>query len=236
MSSLQREPEYKRCRDCDQTKRLIDFSPAKKNRDGRTSYCRACLRERHARYRDVARGGRAPKRPAALAPPGTKWCPDCEQYRAVEAFGKNRASRDGLTGYCLPCHAARGAASRERNGGHRNYHLKRRYGITAAEYDALLADQDGLCAVCRERPAAHVDHDHAFGQVRGLLCSCCNQGLGNFRDDREHLRAAVDYLERTTWQRKRIGTGVYQLPSPRPAPAASVTSLPLQHLISCRRG
>jgi hypothetical protein len=130
----------------------------------------------------------------------------------------------------------RGAASRERNGGTRNYHLKRRYGITAAQYDALLDAQGGLCAVCRERPAEHVDHDHTHGHVRGLLCSCCNQGLGNFRDQLAHLRAAADYLERTTWTRHQECTGVFQLTSPRPAAAASPSSSALRHLISSRHG
>lgn len=96
------------------------------------------------------------------------------------------------------------------HGSTRNYHLKRRYGITAAEYDERKAAQGGLCALCREREAEHVDHDHRTGEVRGLLCSCCNQGLGNFRDDARHLRAAAAYVERT--QRWRcLQPGVYRL-------------------------
>ena len=141
-----------------------------------------------------------------------------------------------MTGYCLPCHAARTKACRDRDDRGRNYRLKRRYGMTAAEYDAILAAQGGLGALRRERPAEHVDHDHVFGQVRGLLCSCCNQGLGNVRDELEHLRAAVDYLERTTWHRTKDSPGVYRLTSPRPAAAASPNSSALQHLISSRRG
>ena len=234
---MQSSGDGKRCRDCDGVKPLEQFSPAKKNRDGRTSYCRDCLRLRHAGYRTAARDGRPSTwERRAAAPPGTKWCPDCQAYRPHDAFGKNRAAKDGLTGYCLPCHIKRGNASRQRNGGNRNYHLKRRYGITAAEYDAMLAEQGGLCALCRQRPAEHVDHDHAFGQVRGLLCSCCNQGLGNFRDQLQHLKAAVDYLERTTWIRHEASTGVYQLTSPRPGAAASPSSSALQRLISSRRG
>lgn len=81
------------------------------------------------------------------------------------------------------------------HGGTRHYHLKRRYGITAADADRMLREQGGLCAICRERPAAHVDHDHRTGRVRRLLCFTCNSGLGNFRDDPELLRLAADYLE-----------------------------------------
>jgi hypothetical protein len=77
----------------------------------------------------------------------------------------------------------------------RTYHLKRRYGITVAEADAMLADQGGLCAMCAAAPAAHVDHDHATGAVRALLCFNCNGGLGQFRDDPALLRAAAHYVE-----------------------------------------
>jgi len=79
-------------------------------------------------------------------------------------------------------------------GGSRTYHLKRRYGITGAQADAMYAEQDGLCAICRAASAAHVDHDHLTGKVRGLLCFNCNGGLGQFKDRIDVLDAAVSYL------------------------------------------
>jgi hypothetical protein len=81
-------------------------------------------------------------------------------------------------------------------GGERTYHLRRRYGITAEDADAMLEEQGGFCAVCRTEPALHVDHDHATGAVRALLCLGCNGGLGQFTDDPEVLRAAAHYVER----------------------------------------
>jgi Recombination endonuclease VII len=78
----------------------------------------------------------------------------------------------------------------------RNYQLKRRYGITLADYDRMLKKQKGRCAICREKPRYRllVDHDHPTGRVRRLLCISCNLGLGHFRDDRRLLRRADAYL------------------------------------------
>ena len=82
--------------------------------------------------------------------------------------------------------------------------IKHRYGITAQEYDDLVAEQRGLCAICGEPPAegpAHwggklcIDHDHESGRVRGLLCNDCNLIVKqHFTPDR--LRAAAEYVER----------------------------------------
>lgn len=58
----------------------------------------------------------------------------------------------------------------------------------------MLAEQKGLCAICREAPAKHVDHDHATGRVRGLLCFNCNGALGQFRDRTDLMLRAVAYL------------------------------------------
>lgn len=126
-----------------------------------------------------------------------KRCPACQRWLPVEDFPRNRSTRSGRGVYCKPCHNRIGRENRvRRHGSTRHYHLVRRYGITAAQADALFAAQDGLCAICRERPAEHVDHDHASGKVRALLCFNCNGGLGQFRDRPDLLRAAADYLER----------------------------------------
>lgn len=72
------------------------------------------------------------------------------------------------------------------------------YGLTRDELDALLA-QHGVCAICETGgwgpKGPQVDHDHADGRVRGVLCLNCNNGLGRFQDDPKLLRAAADYIE-----------------------------------------
>jgi hypothetical protein len=78
----------------------------------------------------------------------------------------------------------------------RTGHLKRRFGISAAEYGALLAKQGGACAICRRRSKYRlcVDHCHLTGRIRGLLCYSCNLALGHLKDDQASLVAALAYL------------------------------------------
>lgn len=73
-----------------------------------------------------------------------------------------------------------------------------RYGITTERYEDLLRSQGGLCAVCRDKDSLSlvVDHDHATGRVRGLLCHRCNTAIGFLQDNSVGVRRALEYLER----------------------------------------
>jgi hypothetical protein len=72
--------------------------------------------------------------------------------------------------------------------------LQRRYGITLAERDAMIAAQGGTCAFC-PRPAKYVDHDHDTGRVRGVLCNSHNTFLGRMGDgDPAKLNTFLRYL------------------------------------------
>lgn len=80
----------------------------------------------------------------------------------------------------------------------RRAQLRYRFGITPEQYDQLLADQRGVCAVChRSDPTGRrlaVDHDHQTGVVRGLLCSNCNRAIGQLAESPDVLAAALAYL------------------------------------------
>lgn len=79
------------------------------------------------------------------------------------------------------------------------YHLKRVYGITLADYKTMVSAQDGRCACCGKEPKSDhrisnlsVDHCHESGVVRGLLCNKCNLILGYFESD--HVSNILAYL------------------------------------------
>ncbi|MPQ99636.1 endonuclease [Modestobacter sp. I12A-02628] len=190
--------DTKFCRDCGYHRPVADFSVNKRSRDGLAFYCRQHLAERSLKSREARRVKPRTHRFApqgTVVPEGHKWCPDCGSVKRLDAFPRTRASSSGRATYCLPCHNERGKRSREAVGGSRTYHLTRRYGITAEEADAMSAQQDGRCAICRTAPAAHVDHDHETGRVRELLCFGCNGGLGQFKDAPDVLRRAATYVE-----------------------------------------
>ena len=76
-------------------------------------------------------------------------------------------------------------------------YYERKYGITQDDYDHMLAEQGGVCAICGRPPKTRrlsVDHNHKTGIVRGVLCHICNRGISYFRDDPERLQKAAAYL------------------------------------------
>lgn len=91
--------------------------------------------------------------------------------------------------------------SEERN----NNRLKALYGITLEQYNQMLKDQNGVCAICKQpETAIHqngkikrlaVDHNHKTGQVRGLACDNCNHGIGFFKENKKILLNAINYLK-----------------------------------------
>lgn len=77
--------------------------------------------------------------------------------------------------------------------------LRKTYGLTGEQYSEMLGRQRGCCAICREPPPANkrlsVDHCHATGTVRGLLCTNCNLGIGKLGDTAEAIERALNYLK-----------------------------------------
>jgi hypothetical protein len=195
-SRVDRLTPVKQCPDCEEVKPLDEFPLNASRPDGRGYYCKACfaIRYRAHRERKAAEAGR-PIKERRVVPEGHRWCPACASVKPLDEFPRNKGDRLGRGAYCKPCHNAKTRETYKRlYGSSREYHLRRRYGLTSAEVDAMIEAQGGTCAVCPGE-AQHVDHDHETGLVRGILCFNCNQALGIARDVPKTLRALAAYLE-----------------------------------------
>lgn len=208
--------------DCGEQRPLGDFHHNKRGRDGLSRYCKECHNERTLASYHRRRAGLPSPTDIARLPAEVKRCPDCYEVKLLADFPRHASARDGRGSYCKPCHNARTRATRQRlYGGSREYHLRRRYGVTSAQVDTMVEVQFGKCAVCQTAPAEHVDHDHETGAVRGILCFNCNGALGHVRDRIDVLLAAIDYLQAHAptqergrlWRKTLEAPGVYRLSS-----------------------
>jgi len=182
---LLNQREAVRCEDCGGP--ISERARRRRN----TPYCASCRKKRRSRvkaavYRTSARGVARKK-----------------AYR--------RRNRDRLRAYARAYRAAHRqrmrevwkrwyvSKRRERIEYAHLWNVQKRYGLSRDEYDTLVKRQNGLCAVCGKPPRSKfrlsVDHCHATGTVRGLLCSDCNLILGYAHDNPHVLRAAARYIE-----------------------------------------
>jgi hypothetical protein len=148
-----------------------------------------------------------------------KVCNKCLEEKPIEDFKKTTTTRSGRTQPCKKCAAVDQKSSysslpleerrkkfqeqdrkmRERitpedlSASKRRIHLKKTYGITPEQWDALFEGQGGACALCRSKSPGtaktwHTDHCHRTGRVRGILCFSCNITLG-FMESRSWMIA-----------------------------------------------
>lgn len=73
--------------------------------------------------------------------------------------------------------------------------LRRLYKLTLEQFDEMILNQGGMCAICSKSCKLVVDHDHESKKVRGLLCPTCNQGIGLLRDSSAVAQLAANYLK-----------------------------------------
>lgn len=129
-----------------------------------------------------------------------KHCSGCNINKSLDSFNVRKQSKDGLCSRCRDCLMAKSKAYYRNNPEKHKYRmLEQNYGVTEDFYKHLLDLQENVCAICggvsTDGKSLHVDHDHATGLVRGLLCNLCNMGLGKFKDDPKRLAEAIKYLD-----------------------------------------
>jgi len=134
-------------------------------------------------------------------------CTKCKKKKDPLDFSPRKNRPRGYSSWCKKCQtSSKMAQYRSANRDViKDGKLRASFGITLVEYNALLLSQGNKCAICNkpevvlskygEVKALAVDHCHATGDVRGLLCQKCNQALGLFNDDIDTLISAINYLK-----------------------------------------
>lgn len=162
--------EIKTCSGCGEVKPVGDFHRHRDTPDGLAYQCKACSAERsRAKY-------------------------ERDRDKILE---RNRIWREANRERDLESKRARYLRNREEASKQGRANRLKQYGLTEADFDALLESQGGNCAICQREPSSrpHVDHDHDTGNVRGLLCGPCNRGIGYLGDSPDVVRRALEYLD-----------------------------------------
>jgi hypothetical protein len=113
---------------------------------------------------------------------GLRHCFACRTWKAREEFTVDRQRPGGLTARCRECMSDASTAAR--------------YGMTVAQLLAFRQTHEHRCGICGATEIVYVDHDHATGKPRGLLCPTCNSAIGQLREDPRLFAAALAYLEK----------------------------------------
>ena len=131
-----------------------------------------------------------------------KTCTKCGKKKPFIEFYRHNGYKDGRCSFCKKCYSQyhKSPIGREKQ---RSNRLKKRFNITLEQYDKMLEEQNGVCAICKSLETKilwgavirlSVDHDHKTGKVRGLLCDRCNRALGTVNDDANLLKKLIKYL------------------------------------------
>ena len=142
-----------------------------------------------------------------------KTCTSCKVEQTLDRFHKDVSRFDGLSNRCKSCRCkyqesfsknciacgdefiVHGNKKAQVYCGPDCQRLYLVYGISKKDRDSFLDKQGGVCAICKSKKPLSVDHCHATGHVRGLLCTECNTAIGTMSDDSDRLRRAADYID-----------------------------------------
>ena len=125
---------------------------------------------------------------------GLKRCGKCNLTKSLDSFHSDKHTVSGLTSSCKECKKEYHKKNKESI---KKTRAKLIYGISDTKYDELVNINN--CQICNkevEGTKRHIDHCHSTGTVRGILCRKCNLGLGHFRDNENHLKSAIEYLNK----------------------------------------
>ena len=178
------------CVQCKKEQPASEFYVSRHAMDGLVAACKICTRN----YRQRKRQQKLNSFPNICS--SDKWCSQCKETRPAIDFHLKRTNADGLAELCRFCCTKRG----------RNNYLRRRYGITEVQYNAMIEKQGDVCAICLQPETLvhlgkiaklQVDHNHKTGLARKLLCNSCNHDVAGVEHAKETnlLEVILHYLQ-----------------------------------------
>ncbi len=201
---------HKKCSSCNELKLFSNFYKDSRNKNGNflTHSCQDCLNTKQkSRYKHSD----SPNMNQVITETH-KSCSTCKELKPFSNFHNDKTNVKGKY-LCYACKDCANLRSRdfhkkqsqgvEYKIAKKDAHIKFTYGISLNEYLKKLSDQNFKCAICNTflkgvGTHTHLDHDHSTGKIRDFLCGNCNRGLGSFKDNKEFLMEAIQYLESHT--------------------------------------
>lgn len=127
-----------------------------------------------------------------------KICKRCNKNKSLSCFNKAKNSKDRLKSWCVEC-CSKWNKNTQTPEQTRSYNLKKKYGLSVEEYNQMFLTQEGKCKICSTHQSElkkrlYVDHCHATGKVRGLLCHNCNLAIGYFQDNSQLMLKGANYV------------------------------------------
>lgn len=176
----------KKCNKCNLEKDFSEFRKASKHKDGYRYSCKEC-ESGHKIHKPIIEG--------------LKICTTCNIEQPLENYSRAISKgKEYKQSSCKTCRNKKKALKRleepEKEAlRKRKQKLKYSYDMTIEDYDKMYLNQQGLCKICNNSfDKLNIDHCHINGNVRGLLCTGCNLGLGSFKDNEQSLNSAIFYL------------------------------------------
>lgn len=196
----------KKCSKCLEMREYSAFSKDPRNKDGYQSQCQICRKAAKKAFNDLRAG---------TVTVQNKTCNKCKNTKLASEFFKDKGISDGLSTVCKDCKTETTRIWRENNRDKYNQNMRefrannkewakntdlmRTHGISLEDYNKMLKDQNGVCAMCAKPPQGKrplvVDHNHATGKVRQLLCYGCNRAL-HMLENQVLFEAGKKYLKK----------------------------------------
>lgn len=182
-------PFDKYCPRCKKTKQADQFGRDKNMRDGLSRACLDCTRLHHKVYTSVLKRKNNGEIVGVV-------CADCLREKPDSDFSAKQLVKNGIRSICKECWTKRQALEKRHR---REYKMNWYYKLPPREFDRLVIEQCGRCAICNQADdnaemSLVIDHNHATKKFRGIICKKCNIAIGMVNEDPAILDAIKEYL------------------------------------------